>query len=431
MKPLYLVLAGIFCFQYAATSQTYYTLTSGNWNNTTNVWSLNGTTPCGCFPGNTLVSDTLYVSHPLNLTAHINASATSKIQVGNGGSMSNALFDVTISNSIVLAEGNLNIKKLTINAGGLFQLNNSVLMVNGSSDVFGQFNANNSDIQLLAGNVQVFPSGNVQLTNGTRLHFSNGNYRNEGITSVCSTCCISSDKGSMLNVSGANFSGAGAVQINNGSIKNYSTWDSGITWCASGADVGMTSTENCLLSDQICTFGPLATDLISFEGNFNASCLELYWVTSNYVLPVHFLVEQLQPSSMWQKIDGILAFEELESVIRYRFATDCTFHSDGVFRLSAFDKEGGRIFTSHTSVFREEVEEVRLFPNPSKEEATLLWPYHMEIEEVIVQDYLGRNIFRQKAAGEKVITLKHPGFPGVYRVILVGNNTSELRWVVL
>jgi hypothetical protein len=83
MKPLYLVLAGIFCFQYAATSQTYYTLTSGNWNNTTNVWSLNGTTPCGCFPGNTLVSDTLYVSHPLNLTAHINASATSKIQVGN------------------------------------------------------------------------------------------------------------------------------------------------------------------------------------------------------------------------------------------------------------------------------------------------------------------------------------------------------------
>ena len=225
--------------------------------------------------------------------------------------------------------------------------------------------------------------------------------------------------------------GSGAIQINNGTLKNFGALSSSITWCASGADVGMTSTENCTLSDQICTFGPLSTDLLTFEGNFNASCLEFYWVTSNYLLPMHFVVEQLHPTAEWQPLEGVLSFEELESVVRYRLATDCTFHSDGVFRLSAFNEEGARVFTSQTSVVMEQAKEVRLFPNPSMEAATLLWPDYLEIEEIEVQDYLGRKIMRLKVDGEQSATLPTPDFPGIYRVIIGGQQPTELRWVVL
>jgi hypothetical protein len=431
MKPLYLLIAWTFCFQDGAFSQTYSTLTSGNWNNTTNVWSLNGSTPCGCFPGNNLVGDTLVVSHPLNLTAHVNASATSKIQVGSSGSMSNALFDITISNSIFLAEGNMNIKKLIINAGGVFQLTNSILMINASSDIYGQLQSNNADIQFLTGNLQVFPSGSVFLSNGTHMHFSNGGYRNDGLTSLCSSCCISSDKGSFQNSAGAVVSGSGAIQVNNGTLKNFGTWPSATTWCASGADVGMSSPENCSLSNQICTFGPLATDLITFEGAFHSSCLRLVWVTSNYLPPLQFFVEYLSPSFSWKKIEGTITYEELESEVHYEMFTDCTLHADGIFKLTALDQEGIRVFEAQTSVNGEENRSARLYPNPSNSNTTLLWTPFMGVEQIEVQDFLGRTILQLEVGGMLTTQLSPPDFPGIYRIILEGRQQTEIRWVVL
>jgi hypothetical protein len=392
---------------------------------------LNGTTPCGCFPGNTLVSDTLFVSHPVNLTAHINASTTSKIQVGGTGSISNALFNVTISNSIVLAEGNLNIKKLTINSGGVFQLKNSILMINASSDIYGLLQADNADIQFLAGNIQVFPTGNIQMTNGSHMHFTNGGYRNDGLTSLCASCCISSDKGSLQNVAGATFTGSGAVLINSGTLKNFGSWPSSITWCASGADVGMTSAENCSLSDQICTFGPLASDLLTFEGTFTESCIELFWVTANYLMPLNFLVEHLQPSSAWKKLEGAFTVEELESVIRYRMLTDCTLQSGSVFRLTAFDNDGQRVFVAHTSVEAEASPGARLYPNPSEEYVTIDWNPDMHIERIEVEDYLGRKIADIDVKGIHSTSFPSPDLPGIYRVTLVGGHPKELKWVVL
>jgi hypothetical protein len=235
----------------------------------------------------------------------------------------------------------------------------------------------------------------------------------------------------MLNVSGATFSGAGSVQINNGSIKNYSTWDSGITWCASGADVGMTSAENCSLSNQICTFGPLAAEILTFEGAFTESCLKLYWVTANYLMPLNFLVEHLQPSSTWKKLEGAFTFEELESVIRYRMFTDCTLQSGSVFRLTAFDNDGQQVFVAHTSVEAEASPGARLYPNPSEESITIDWNPEMQIERIEVEDFLGRKIADLDVKGIQSASLPSPDLPGMYRVTLVGGHRKELKWVVL
>ena len=135
-----------FLISFVSYGQTYKTLASGNWNNVTNVWSTNGVTPCGCFPGNNITSDTVIVNHPLTLNASLNANSLSKIQINSSGSLTNPSFDVTISNSIVLANGSLSIRKLDVAAGGTFALTNSVLMINGSIDINGVFTSSFSNI---------------------------------------------------------------------------------------------------------------------------------------------------------------------------------------------------------------------------------------------------------------------------------------------
>jgi hypothetical protein len=409
---------------FSSVSQTFTTLTSGNWNNTTNVWSTNGVTPCGCFPGNNLNADTLKIGHALTLTAHLSATTLSSIQVDPGGSMNNSLFDVSISNSIVLANGNVNIKKLTILAGGNFQLQNSILVLNGNSDIYGILQTTNSTIHILTGNIQVFPGATAQLNSGTHIHFSNGNYRNEGTTNICSSCCISFDKGSVLNTAGSSMNGSGSLLVNAGSIKNYGTWNPSITWCASGADVGMTSPENCSLSNQICTFGPLAMELLSFDGWMHPGFTELIWVVSSANHALSYTIEQYQTTESWKVISEPFNSESLDNAVRYRMEVTIP-DGNGIYRLTARNQDGTTEFVAHASPKSFDSEEIIVYPNPFDEGIIIKAAPYQKIKEAVLLDLQGRQCAQMQLEDFSTVPWKPDVKAGCYQLAITFENETK------
>ncbi|MFP5470960.1 MAG: hypothetical protein ACLGGV_05140 [Bacteroidia bacterium] len=66
----------------------YYTLTNGDFTNTTTVWSTDGVTPCGCAP--TCVSDgthNIYINHDINLNCNLDVRNNSLISISSSGSL--------------------------------------------------------------------------------------------------------------------------------------------------------------------------------------------------------------------------------------------------------------------------------------------------------------------------------------------------------
>lgn len=146
--------------------QKYFTLQAGAWNNVTNVWSLDNITPCGCYPGNILSSDTVIVNHAINLNASLDASSLSQISVKASGSISNPAADITITNSVVLADGAVEVNKFIVGDGGFFQLKSSNLIINSRMLISGTFNTDFSNITVMNGNIEVSATGKVFLEIG-------------------------------------------------------------------------------------------------------------------------------------------------------------------------------------------------------------------------------------------------------------------------
>ncbi len=92
----------LFFLSFSASAQTYTTMTTGAWTNTTNVWSTNGgASPCGCTPGAAPGAITVNVAHPLTVTPNMSFIGTTMTVMATG-SLTGA-FDLSVFN------GNLDI----------------------------------------------------------------------------------------------------------------------------------------------------------------------------------------------------------------------------------------------------------------------------------------------------------------------------------
>jgi hypothetical protein len=394
--------------------QKYFTLQAGAWNNVTNVWSLNGTTPCGCFPGNSLTNDTVIVNHPIDLTANLDANSLSQISVKNSGSLSNSAVDITITNSIVLADGSVNINKFIVGDGGFFQLKNSNLIINSRMLISGTFSTEFSNITVINGNIEVYASGKVFLGDNTHLQFLSGNYKNSGFTSVCDNCCLHISLGNITNNASGIFDGAGSIILDMGNIRNYGVWNNSLMWCAAGTTVGVSSSENCIAANIECKLAPLPMKLIYFVAYPSMDENILKWQIASETNVDYYTVEKSIDGNSWHQFAQVDPLGAGNDLVDYQLRDPDPLVGIVYYKLSQKDPDGNTVFAKILSLTNVQNTDLSIFPNPSNEFITVQLHKNHAYKYIKLMDATGKLLNQITIGEELIITIVLPEEKGYY-----------------
>lgn len=416
---------GICFFSYG---QKYYTLNSGNWNNTTNVWSLNGITPCGCYPGNSLITDSIFVNHPINLTGNLSASSLSKIQIYSNGSLSNSNYRMSISNSIVLADGIINVKELNVATNGSLILNNSSLGVQSRILVSGYLEINASDIFVIFGNFEVYSSGTVAINGNSFVQLHNGNYDNDGLTSICDECCLTFQTGNIKNE--GTFTGSGNIISENGNISNLGSWSSSLEYCTTGTDTGMPTPEDCAAASEFCTVFPLPSEIVYFKGSRKAGINILEWQSASESNSSFYKIDKSLDGENWFAIGVIDAAGNSTELLDYKFEDADKGLGMRYYKLTQVDNDGKMGLTETLSLANENNSDMFVYPNPTYEKATVELNKTHEYTNLKVMDSFGRILKDIKIDDSLTIEIQLPDKDGFYFITAEGENEQSTLTVV-
>ncbi|XOV67374.1 MAG: T9SS type A sorting domain-containing protein [Fluviicola sp.] len=280
---------------------TYTTLASGDWQNTTNVWSLDGITPCGCSPGNNPNGDTVIVNHSLTSGQNLEFSNGAFLSVtANGGIDSNG--SLVFTNSDGSINGNVTTNKFIVNPTATVDLNNAILTTNSQVDIFGTVNIDGGYTLMNGGNVEVHPGGTLNLDNAGKLDVQGGNITNSGTIDLCGTCCITTN-GNWRNNSGGQVVGSGAARSENGNMRNFGNWAITVSWCSAGNAQGMPGFENCLSANATCNLVVLPVEFGEISAEVNADNLvQIDWNTVSERDNNYFVVLRYDENKEWIEV---------------------------------------------------------------------------------------------------------------------------------
>ena len=431
MKHLFILLFGLFISPFVQ-AKKYYTLNNGNWNNTTNVWSLNNSTPCGCFPGYTISTDTLTINHPVALTGNVNSSASGRIRVNSSGSLSSTAADIFINNSVVLSYGAINIRSLNVGTGGLFSIQNASLIVNLNLDNYGSLTLDHAAVHQLNGNATNYSGATLRLLNGSYYQSELGNMRNEGSIEICSTCCMELNKGNVTNQSNASFQGEGGVNLSNGTIKNLGTFSSTISYCSSGNDQGMTSTENCPLAKQICqiTNQPLPTELISFDGQPLDMYNFLEWRTSSETFQEYYQLERSTDGSAWSFLQWIPVNGASSDVMDYNYMDSVPPAMLTYYRLTKYSENNIPLFSKQLSIKNSDDPRVLIFPNPTDADVIVKFRQPHDYNIIELYSATGNLLMKKELDSDDGTEIELPESKGHYYIQVNGNSRTTVFTVI-
>ena len=101
-----------------------------------------------------------------------------------------------------------------------------------------------------SGGINIGSAGSIVLINSARMNVTSGNMTNYGTIDICGTCCMSSN-GNWRNMASGIVTGTGAVN-SGGNLQNSGIWDVNVSWCATGAGLGLPTAEDCATATGIC-----------------------------------------------------------------------------------------------------------------------------------------------------------------------------------
>lgn len=364
----------------------FYTLTTGNYTNNVSLWSLDGTTPCTCNPGTSLVAgDSVFIRHDLDMTTvTLQNGAVMTISPGvmviGTGSLSNL-------NGTVINNGSLTIASIS-NSGGQF-ISNGILDVTagnfynigGTVDLTGYTNVAQSYRNLDLGTL-------ILRTNSTLV--VGAFFFNIGTTVTESGACINV-AANYLNPEIGTVIGSGHIAADF-NITNNGLWDANTTWCAGVTGTGLPGPPNCI------NCGPLPVTLASFEAVYRREdrSVDIQWTTSSEINNAYFIVEHSRDGEVFESLE--IVESKLVSGISGSYELTDDDPADGVnyYRLRQVDKDGSEVILETTSLFVNDAihNSAHFYPNPSN--GPLNYAVALEKEEeltVSVMDLRGSVVF--------------------------------------
>lgn len=341
-KRLYSIFIGIFFILInigqSLYSQTYTSIATGNWTNTTNVWSLDGITPCGCAPPNPTAGVDIEVFHDMNLGVDLDITGGSNVSINYNYFLDGSGSTITVDDGFLHINGDTDIQGLDILTNGTVTIQGYVsVFTSNSMNIYGVLNLDGGYLDANS-SIDVQPGGTLIVDNYSKIS-SNASFSNKGFIYICDECCVEIS-GSVTNYASGSIVGSGAWNTVSGTTKNFGYWDPTMFWCSAGNDTGMPSAEDCTNAEGICDIIVLAVDLTKFEGILHGNIVELNWTTESEYDNDYFIIERTDENLEFNNIGYVNGAGNSTSTINYSFQDKL--YKDGIYhyRIKQVDFNG-------------------------------------------------------------------------------------------
>ena len=169
----------------------------------------------------------------------------------------------------------------------------------------------------------------------------------------------------------------------------------------------------------------LPLDLLSFRVEQQSKVNDLFWTTANEEGFSHFEVERSSDGNAWLSLGAIAGAGEVEGAVEYDYV-DSNPPATAYYRLRMVDLDGSFAFSPVVYLEREDLPELRVFPNPNSGSFTLQLPEATEPLHLAIYTVHGTCVRAQKVAlGTTSLPLHEQLISGVY-LLVVESNTD--RW---
>jgi hypothetical protein len=355
----------------AQAAVTYTSLRNGNWTNSTNVWSTNGSTACACNPGTTVDNRNVVINHAINMNADLTIKGGSQVDVSVSGSLSNSNYNLKIENGQVESYGNVSVKEIEIYSGaaGLFfgPVTSAVKFLVSGTILFDSLaTVTNGNLELKGGSVTTAGTG-------WQINLLNGNLYAEGIIEFQGSCLIMPN-GNFENKAGGDIRGYGYIETSNGNIYNNGAWDADVLWCASGTGNNLPTPESCMSG---CNFGsPLPVQFVKFEAKPDGGRVRLAWSTAAEVNNDYFTIERSSDGSNFEPRLRVKGAGNSTVLKNYSAADSPVADGKYIYRLLQTDFDGTSVLLGTravhvTSSGTDRPVILTVFPNPFESEFNL------------------------------------------------------------
>lgn len=369
----------------SASSQTVYsTLADGNWNNGSNVWSVNGSTPCNCAPGMGVNTFEVVVNHDIVLTGNIAISAGKKVTVSAGASLSSSSKKITVTNGELNAAGVVDVDEIDIKTQGSATFLGPVTAA--SKFQVSGFARFDSLVTVTSANMELKTGSMTELHPGVRLDIPNGSISNEG-TLDFQGACVSVTNGNLDNQSNGTVSGVGTITLGNGNINNSGTWGNDVMWCTpNGTGSNMPIGEDC--SGNGCTILPVR--LISFEAIREKNTVKLQWRTASESDTRSFKVERSAGDDGWDYIGEVDA-QSCSCIASYTLIDEQPIPGRCQYRLITVDHDGaGSVIAYSRTAIESHTRTLSLASTPDGQLSVTFMADKPGMLEFLVTDISGR-----------------------------------------
>jgi hypothetical protein len=429
MKKIFLAfLLGILIHENAF-SAVYTTINNGNWNNTTNVWSLDGVSSCNCSPNPSISADTIVIQNNITITNDLTINNNGLIRILTGGTLANASFKLIVLNGQIISNGTLTVNEFNLGTLGIATLFSSSLNVQNKIVIDGIFTSNFSNSYVTLGNILVNATGSFVLENNSKLRFLNGNFTNYGSVSIENNCCLQLNAGNIKNEAGGTFSGNGSVISDNGNIKNFGTWSPLIKWCAAGASTGMTSLEDCAGANASCNFAPLPTELVSFDVLQQDNANIVNWFALSEKNGDFYSLERSKDGINWDLLTRVDVINPGGDGMHYMYIDNSPLQGISYYKLKLISVDGNELFTAIVGINANQ-NKVVLFPNPTTDFITVQFTKPLPWVKIAISDASGqvRDVFEGTEVSQQIIFLPYPC--GLYFVSISSESFTETMKVI-
>lgn len=406
----------------------YTTLSNGDWDNMSNVWSLDGVHACGCQPGTTTNGNDIDVRHDVVMTSNLFVNNGSMFTVEETGSLIGP-HNLTVTGAKVNLYGTVSMAKFTINGTGVVNLIGAVLTMSSRLIVEGVLNVDGGYVYMSNGNITISPAGTINTTNSGKVDAFNGNIENDGVVNICPSCCMTT-RGNWKN--SGSVLGTGSATSTNGNMKNTGFWSENIVWCSVGNDFGMTSPENCTDANIICGAVVLPVELSVFNVELsNDSRVVITWETVSEINNDYFKVLKSLNGSDWIEIatvSGAGTSTQTNSYLIYDYNSNFDI---AYYRLVQVDFDGAETYSNIKAIAGGKMEEVTIFPNPAKiGDAKSVVITNVENAEITIFNMQGQVVYSTESNSNTLTVDLNEIQGGVYLVKILtkdgGINSQQL-----
>lgn len=407
---------------------TYTSINAGTWNNTTNVWSLDGVTPCGCTPGSISGGNDIVVNHLITLSYNLSFSAGSTILVNPTGSLTGP-YILTPWNSTLVFMGDIIVARFSQGVGTNTTLTNGAVL--SLTDRFilhgGVFTCDNALISMPSGNFDVTSASAIlNVINGSKVDIYSGNIRNDGQIFIDATSCVTTT-GNWRNEATGIVSGSGSATSTTGNMGNLGVWDVNIRWCSNGSDFGMPSPEDCANASAVCGVIVLPVELLSFIAKSVGTQIHLSWLTATERDNDYFLIQRSANGEDWIDLGVVDGVGSSQIEVDYEFQDQSPVTGINYYRLIQVDNNGQRSLSEVVSAeIRSQETILECYPNPV-ESGSLLYLKNLDSVngELVIYDLNGTMVFQDMISNE-TNTIQLPALQGgLYLIHLRDRNTIK------